>query len=129
MTELLTAAIAETAKIALRLPSIPKKGTLYNKAPVQAPISRAGEKTPPKRPNPIQSEDKKILETKINNKKIIVLFSVITFIIVSDPNPIAPGIKIPNPPHIRAGIKGLYLKSILDELEIFVLNNNDFIKR
>ena len=49
-------------------------------APVAAPIKRAGEKTPPKRPNPIHKDVKNIFRNNISIKIIILRSEVITFI-------------------------------------------------
>ena len=90
ITELLTAAIPETAKIGPISLAIPIKGILNINAPVHAPKRSAGENTPPNKPKPIHNEDKislkisnglnylkqsenysKILKVQLNSKKTI----------------------------------------------------------
>ena len=72
-------------------------------------------------------EVKNIFNISNNNKKIIPLFSVITFTIASDPRPIASGKNKAVIPQITPGISGLIKNLILMLLANLVVNNNDFI--
>ena len=107
ITELQTAAIPETARTALRLLSKFIIGKLKIILPAQTPINKAGDNTPPNKPNPIHKEVKIIFSISNDNKNIIPLFSVITFTIVSEPKPIASGKNKAVAPQITPGISGL----------------------
>ena len=96
--------------------------------PAQTPINKAGDKTPPNKPNPIHKEVKIIFKINNDNKNIIPLFSVITFTIVSEPRPIASGKNKATAPQIIPGINGLIKNLILELLANLVVSNNDFIK-
>ena len=78
-----------------------KYGMVKINAPLQAPISKAGDKTPPNIPKLRHKEVRRIFKININIKNKIKLLLVITSTTVSDPSPTTSGRKVANIPQIN----------------------------
>ena len=87
------------------------------KTPVQAPIKRAGAKTPPINPNLMQI----VVSNNLNIKNIralyIVMLTEIKLTIVDVPKPVTSGSITVNKPQIKAAIAGWITPGIQDILK------------
>ncbi len=88
------------------IPNIDKMFPLI--APAEAPINRAGEKIPPKRPKPIQTAVMAILARKRIISDISRKFPTCISDTTVVPSPRISGIKIPTVPQISAAIIKLF---------------------
>ena len=106
MTDALTAAIPEIM-IICSAPAYPKNTKLVAASePIETPINKAGEKTPPKRPKPMQSAVIRIFA--ISNRPTFPkeIFPAISSLMASNPNPRISGKITPTEPQISAAAKG-----------------------
>jgi len=82
------------------------------RAPAAIPTNRAGEKTPPNKPKPIQSDVIIIFNISTVTNNSMVNWPAIMLFIAESPSPKISGTQIPTEPQIKAATNGLTLGEI-----------------